>query len=209
MAEKELAAAKQNQRKALKQEQDAQKAQQKIQTVEQAVNMVTASSKILSQFGMPWAIPVLALMWGTFIGSKIKAKQLSSEQYGEGTVELLEGGSHQSGNDIDLGTKKDGTKRRAEGGEFFAVINRRSSRKYRKEIPQLINALNNDTFADKYMHAYDATNAQIIPIFEGVTQLNSIAKDMREINERGRQTVIYTADGWIEKRGNVTRIIKK
>ena len=59
------------------------------------------------------------------------------------------------------------------------------------------------------MHAYDATNAQIIPIFEGVTQLNSIAKDMREINERGRQTVIYTADGWIEKRGNVTRIIKK
>ena len=209
MAEKELAAAKQNQRKALKQEQDAQKAQQKIATVEQAVNMVTASSKILSQFGMPWAIPVLALMWGTFIGSKIKAKQLTSEQYGEGTVELLEGGSHQSGNDIDLGTKKDGTRRRAEGGEFFAVINRRSSRKYRKEIPQLINALNNDTFADKYMHAYDATNAQIIPIFEGVTQLNSIAKDMREINERGRQTVIYTADGWIEKRGNVTRIIKK
>ena len=209
MAEKELAAAKQNQRKALKQEQDAQKAQQKIATVEQAVNMVTASSKILSQFGMPWAIPVLALMWGTFIGSKIKAKQLTSEQYGEGTVELLEGGSHQSGNDIDLGTKKDGTRRRAEGGEFFAVINRRSSRKYRKEIPQLINALNNDTFADKYMHAYDATNAQIIPIFEGVTQLNSIAKDMREINERGRQTVIYTADGWIEKRGNVTRIIRK
>lgn len=209
MAEKELAAAKQKQRKALKQEQDAQKAQQKIATVEQAVNMVTASSKILSQFGMPWAIPVLALMWGTFIGSKIKAKQLSSEQYGDGTVELMEGGSHQSGNDIDLGTKKDGTRRRAEGGEFFAVINRRSSRKYRKEIPQLINALNNDTFADKYMHAYDATNAQIIPIFEGTAQLNSIAKDMREINERGRQTVIYTADGWIEKRGNVTRIIKK
>lgn len=209
MAEKELATAKANQRKVLKQEQDAQKAQQKIQTVEQAVNMVTASSKVLSQFGMPWAIPVLALMWGTFIGSKIKAKQLSSEQYGDGTVELLEGGSHQSGNDIDLGTKKDGTRRRAEGGEFFAVINRRSSRKYRKEIPQLINALNNDTFADKYMHAYDATNAQIIPIFEGTAQLNSIAKDMHELNERGRQTVIYTADGWVEKRGNVTRIIKK
>lgn len=209
MAEKELAAAKANQRKALKQEQDAQKAQQKIQTIEQAVNMVTASSKVLSQFGMPWAIPVLALMWGTFIGSKIKAKQLSSETYGEGTVELLEGGSHQSGNDIDLGTKKDGTRRRAEGGEFFAVINRRSSRKYRKEIPQLINALNNDTFAEKYMRAYDATNAQIIPIFEGTAQLNSIAKDMHELNERGRQTVIYTADGWVEKRGNVTRIIHK
>ena len=209
MAEKELAAAKSQQRKALKQEQDAQKAQQKIATIQQAVDMTTASAKVLSQFGMPWAIPVLALMWGTFIGSKIKAKQLTSEQYGEGTVELLEGGSHQSGNDIDLGTKKDGTRRRAEGGEFFAVINRRSSRKYRKEIPQLINALNNDTFADKYMRAYDATNAQIIPIFEGTAQLNSIAKDMREMNERGRQTITYTADGWIERKGNVTRIIRK
>ena len=209
MAEKELATAKANQRKALKQQQDAQKAQQKIQTVEQAVNMVTASSKVLSQFGMPWAIPVLALMWGTFIGTKIKAKQLSQETYGEGTVELLQGGSHQSGNDIDLGTKKDGTRRRAEGGEFFAVINRRSSRKYRREIPALINALNNDTFADKYMRAYEATNSQIIPIFEGQAQLNSIAKDMREINERGRQTVVYTADGWVERKGNITRIVHR
>lgn len=209
MAEKELAAAKANQRKALKQEQDAQKAQQKIQTIEQAVNMVTASAKVMATFPFPYSLPVLALMWATFIGSKIKAKQLASESYGEGTVELLQGGSHQSGNDIDLGTKKDGTRRRAEGGEFFAVINRRSSRKYRKEIPQLINALNNDTFAEKYMRAYDATNAQIIPIFEGTAQLNSIAKDMHELNERGRQTVIYTADGWIEKRGNVTRIIRK
>lgn len=209
MAEKELATAKANQRKALRQQQDAQKAQQKIQTVEQAVNMVTASSKVLSQFGMPWAIPVLALMWGTFIGTKIKAKQLSQETYGEGTVELLEGGSHQSGNDIDLGRKKDGTRRRAEGGEFFAVINRRSSRKYRKEIPALINALNNDTFADKYMRAYDATNSQIIPIFEGQAQLNSIAKDMREINERGRQTIMYTADGWVERKGNITRIVHR
>lgn len=209
MAEKELAAAKQQQRKALKQEQETQKQQQKIQALEQAVNMTTASAKVMASIPFPYSLPVLALMWATFIGSKLKAKQLATEQYGEGTVELLQGGSHQSGNDIDLGTKKDGTRRRAEGGEFFAVINRRSSRKYRKEIPQLINALNNDTFADKYMRAYDATNAQIIPIFEGTAQLNSIAKDMHELNERGRQTVVYTADGWVEKRGNITRIIHK
>lgn len=209
MAEKELAAAKAQQRKALKQEQEAQKAQQRIQTLEQATNMVTASAKVMATFPFPYSLPVLALMWATFIGSKVKAKQLASEQYGEGTVELLEGGSHQSGNDIDLGTKKDGTRRRAEGGEFFAVINRRSSRKYRKEIPQVINALNNDTFAEKYMRAYEATNAQIIPIFEGQAELHSIAKDMREMNERGRKTVMFTADGWIEKKGNVTRIIHK
>lgn len=209
MAEKELAAAKAQQRKALKQQQEAQKAQQKIQTIEQAVNMVTATAKIFGTMPIYLAIPAVALMWAAFAVSKVKANQLKSEQYGHGTVELLEGGSHQSGNDIDLGRKKDGTRRRAEGGEYFAVINKRSSRKYRKEIPQLINALNNDTFAEKYMHAYDATNAQIIPIFEGTAQLNSIAKDMREMNERGRQTVVYTADGWVEKRGNITRVVHK
>ena len=51
---------------------------------------------------------------GEFAASKIKAAQLAkqtggtggTETYGDGTVELLEGGSHQSGNDIDLGTNR-------------------------------------------------------------------------------------------------------
>lgn len=208
MAEKELAAAKQNQRKALKQQQEAQKQQQRLQTIEQAVNLVTGTAKIIGQFGMPWAIPMIALMWGAFAASKIKSKQLTSEQYGEGTVELLEGGSHQSGNDIDLGTKKDGTKRRAEGGEFFAVINKRNSRKYRKEIPDIINSLNKGNFAEKYTKAYDGGMA-VIANFDGKAELTSIAKNIGEMNERGKQTsVIYTLEGRVEKRGNVTRIIK-
>lgn len=208
MAEKELAAAKQNQRKALKQQQEAQKQQQRLQTIEQAVNLVTGTAKIIGQFGMPWAIPMIALMWGAFAASKIKSKQLTSEQYGEGTVELLEGGSHQSGHDIDLGTKKNGTKRRAEGGEFFAVINKRNSRKYRKEIPDIINSLNKGNFAEKYTKAYDGGMA-VIANFDGKAELTSIAKNIGEMNERGKQTsVIYTVDGRVEKRGNVTRIIK-
>ena len=207
MAEKELAAARTQQRKALKQQAETQKQQQRLQTIEQAVNMVTASAKVLSQFGMPWAIPVLALMWGTFLATKVKAKQLANEQYGEGTVELLEGGSHASGNDIDLGTKKDGTKRRAEGGEFFAVINKRSSRKYRKEIPQIINSLNRGDFAEKYATAYNGD--VVIAKFDGKTELKSIATDMREMNERGKHIITYTADGWIERKGNNTRIVHK
>lgn len=208
MAEKELAAAKQNQRKALKQQQEAQKQQQRLQTIEQAVNLVTGTAKIIGQFGMPWAIPMIALMWGAFAASKIKSKQVTSEQYGEGTVELLEGGSHQSGNDIDLGTKKNGTKRRAEGGEFFAVINKRNSRKYRKEIPDIINSLNKGNFAEKYTKAYDGGMA-VIANFDGKAELTSIAKNIGEMNERGKQTsVIYTLEGRVEKRGNVTRIIK-
>ena len=207
MAEKELALAKSNQRKALKQQEDAQRAQQKLQGVEQAVNMTTASAKIFGEFGW-YGIPLIALMWGAFAASKLKAMQLKNEQYGDGTVELLQGGSHQSGNDIDMGTKADGTRRRAEGGEFFAVINKRMSRKYRKEIPNIINSLNRGDFAQKYSSAYDGGMA-VIANFDGKAELTSIAKDMHEINERDKSAkVIYTIDGRIEKKGNVTRIIK-
>jgi hypothetical protein len=209
MAEKELAQAKSQQRKALKQQQDAQKAQQKIQAIEQAVNMTTATAKIFSSMPIYVAIPAIALMWASFLASKMKAKQLTTEQYGNGTIELLEGGSHQSGNDIDLGTKKDGTRRRAEGGEFFAVINKRMSRKYRREIPDLINSLNKGTFSENYVRANDNVNMQILPIFEGQAELTSIAKNIGEINERSKKTIVYTAEGWIEKVGNVTRIVKK
>ena len=207
MAEKELAQAKQQQRKALKQQQEAQKQQQKLQTIEQATNLATSAAKILGQFGF-YGIPLVALMLAAFAATKIKAKQLSNEQYGEGTVELLEGGSHQSGNDIDLGTKKDGTRRRAEGGEFFAVINKRNSRKYRKVIPDVINSLNRGDFAEKYTQAYDGGMA-VIAQFDGKAELTSIARNIGEINERGKQTsVVYTMEGRVEKRGNVTRIVK-
>ncbi len=210
MAEKELNAARAQQRKALRQEQEAQKAKQRIESLEQATNMLTASTKIYKDFGMPYAIPIIAMMWGSFLATKIKAKQLTAtEQYGDGTVELLEGGSHQSGNDIDLGRKKNGTRRRAEGGEFFAVINKRNSRRYRKEIPQVIKSLNDGTFATKYMHTYEAAEAQIVPIFQGKMELEAIAKDMHEINERGKSHITYTADGWVERKGNITRIVKK
>lgn len=209
MAEKELAAAKQQQKKALKQQQEAAKQQQKLQTIEQAVNLVTGTAKIIGQFGMPWSIPLIALMWGAFAASKIKAKQLESEQYGEGTVELLEGGSHASGNDIDLGVKKNGKRRRAEGGEYFAIINKKSSRKYGKQIPEIIDSLNKGVFAEKYANAYEGGNT-IIATFDGKAELKSIASDMREMNERGKGTIVtYTVDGRIEKRGNITRIIKK
>ena len=208
MAEKELAAAKLQQKKALRQQQEAQKASQRLQTIEQAVNMVTATAKIFGQFPIYLAIPLVALMWGAFAASKVKAKQLEKEQYGEGTIELLEGGSHQSGNDVDLGRKKDGTRRRAEGGEFFAVFNKRSSRKYRKEIPAIVNSLNRGDFAERYASAYDGASITIAR-FDGKAELKSIASDMREMNERNKTTITYTADGWIEKRGNITRIVHK
>lgn len=196
-ARKELELAQKNQRKALQEQQKAQKQQLAIQSVEQASNLVTASAKIWAQLGFPLAIPALAIMWATFAASKIKAMQMTkqssaygTETYGEGHVELLQGGSHQSGNDIDLGRKKDGTRRRAEGGEFFAVINKRSSRKYRSVIPDVINSLNNETFAQKYLTAYDGAKGLTVNVAASDGKdLRGMSDDVRHIRRQGERRV--------------------
>lgn len=191
-ARKELDLAKKNQEAALKEREKAQKAQLMMDSISQASNLISASALIWSQLGFPWAIPALAVMWGSFAAAKIKAKEMTSqknETYGEGTVELLQGGSHQSGNDVDLGRKKDGTRRRAEGGEFFAVINRRSSRKYRRTIPDVINALNSGTFEDKYLHAYDGGQTVMVNVEEKNSDLRRLTDDVHGIRQQGmRQT---------------------
>ena len=209
-AQKELDMAKRNQEKALAEQRKAQKAQAAIQTIQQAGDLVTASAMIWSQLGFPWAIPALAIMWGSFAASKIKAAQMAkSETYGDGTVEMLVGGSHQSGNDIDLGTKPDGTRRRAEGGEFFAVINKRSSRKYRNIIPDVINSLNNGTFAAKYMNAYAGGDGVTFNVQNQSSDLRELSDDVREIREQNKRRIIVDKDGNdIEIYKNLTRKIK-
>lgn len=220
-AQKELDLAKKNQEKALKEQQKAQKQQAAIQTLQQIGNMVTATALIWSQLGFPFAIPAIAVMWASFAASKIKAAQLAkqtggtggtggTETYGDGTVELLEGGSHQSGNDIDLGTKPDGTRRRAEGGEFFAVINKRSSRRFRKIIPDVINSLNNGTFAHKYLKSYSGGDGLTLNVTGQSPDLRNLSDDVREIKEQNRRRVYVDGDGnTIESYKNLKRKIKR
>lgn len=217
-AQKELDLAKKNQEKALKEQQKAQKQQAAIQTLQQIGNMVTATALIWSQLGFPFAIPAIAVMWASFAASKIKAAQLAkqtgetggTETYGDGTVELLEGGSHQSGNDIDLGTKPDGTRRRAEGGEFFAVINKRSSRRFRKIIPDVINSLNNGTFAHKYLKSYSDGDGLTLNVTGQSPDLRNLSDDVREIKEQNRRRVYVDGDGnTIESYKNLKRKINR
>lgn len=217
MAQKELDVAKKNQEKALKEQQKAQKAQAAIQTIQQIGNLVTASALIWSQLGFPFAIPAIAIMWGSFAAAKIKAAQLSksanaggSESYGDGTVEMLAGGSHQSGDDVDLGTKPDGTRRRAEGGEFFAVINKRNSRRFRRIIPDVINSLNRGTFAQKYLNAYNTDGVNVTVQQNNAPDLRDLKNDVREIKEQNRRRRYVDSNGnVIEVYKNLTRKIKK
>lgn len=219
-AQKELALAKKNQEQAIKEKQKAQKAQLAIDTITQASSLVTASANIWASLsGIPYVGPALAAaalvtMWATFAAAKIKAYQVTqqqaTEQYGDGTVELLQGGSHASGRDIDLGTKRDGTRRRAEGGEFFAVINKRNSRRYRDVIPDVINSFNNGTFADRYQRANAAMAGYAVGMIGGgTTDVSGLERDVAAIRKQGDQIQYVDGQGnTVIRYKNLTRKIK-
>lgn len=220
-AQKELQLAQRTQAKAIAEKEKAQRAQLAIDTVTQASSLITATANLWSSLGgIPVVGPALALaaiaaMWVSFGVAKIKAAQVAgsgaSEQYGEGTVELLEGGSHASGKDIDLGVKRDGTRRRAEGGEFFAVINKRNSAKYRNVIPDVINSFNDGTFADRYQRANTVLSGVALSVVGGHSSVDvsRIEKDVRAIREQGDEVRFLDSNGnMVIRYKNLTRKIK-
>lgn len=217
MAQKELELAQKNQAKAVAEKQKAERAQRAIDTITQASSLVTASANIWSSLsaipvvGPSMAVAAIATMWASFAAAKVKAAQVSkTEKYGEGTVELLEGGSHASGHDIDLGRKKDGTRRRAEGGEYFAIINKRSSRKFRRTIPDVIKSLNDGTFADRYQRASARMDNYVIQMPDGGrTDLKLLESDVAAIRKQGEETRFIDKDGSVVVRyKNLTRKIR-
>ena len=218
MAQKELALAKSNQEKALKEKEKAQKAQLLMDSLEQASSLITATANIWKAFsgagvvGIALAAVATATMWGAFLAAKIKAGQITqpTETYGDGTVELLQGGSHASGHDIDLGTKPDGTKRRAEGGEFFAVINKRNSRRFREIIPDVINSFNDGTFAARYQRANTAMAGYAVSMIGGgTTDVSRLERDVSAIRKQGDCTQYNDGQGnVIYKYKNLTRKVK-
>lgn len=217
-AQKELALAKKNQDAAIKEKQKAQKAQLDIDSITQASSLITATAQLWSALGgVPVVGPALAIaaittMWGTFAAAKIKAAQVTSqsEQYGEGGLEFLEGGSHASGNDIDLGVENKRHKRmRAEGGEALAIISKKRTRQYRDILPGIIESLNKGTFEQSYMQSFAAP---IGPQLAGVSQTTDISKlerDVTRIKEELGYKYYSEPDRTIVKKGNLTKIIKK
>ena len=212
-ARKELELAKSNQAAAIEEQKKAQRAQMLIDSAMQASSLVTASANIwkalsgITPIGPALAIAAIGTMWGSFAAAKIRAAQIT-EQYGEGTVELLQGGSHASGHDIDLGTKKDGTRRRAEGGEYFAVINKRNSRKYGSLIPEVINSLNNGTFSERFAKAGEEMAGAVLAM-GGNTNIVGLEKDVRAIRQQGEESRYTDREGnTIIRYRNLTRKIK-
>ena len=217
-ARKELEQERKNQQEKQKLLEEAQKRQEALNTVIQASSLITAAAQLWSTMsGIPVVGPALAAaaiaaMFGSFAVAKIKANQVTaSAQYGEGGLEFLEGGSHASGNDISLGTRNSkGKNMRAEGGEALAIINRRNTRRYRKQLPGIIESLNNGTFEDKYLNAFANSGERSISISQSNSiDLSNLESDVKSIR-RSNETRYYTApDGTvIMQYKNLKRIIK-
>ena len=215
-AQKELDLARNNQRKALQEQAKAQRQQEAINALSQTSDLITATAGIWKTFPNPLiAVPMIAIMWASFAASKIKAMQMTrqnTETYGEGTVELLHGGSHASGRDVDLGTKPDGTRRRAEGGEFFAVINKRASRRYRHVFPQVIRSFNNCQFEEFCRNAYNADGLTVNTSFMDMRRIENDVRALREASDKqakGHRFVTMPDGTVIEYYKNTKRIYKK
>ena len=219
-AKKELEQEKKRQQEKQKLLEEAQKRQEAINTITQASSLVTASANLWSSFssipivGPALALAAIATMWTSFAVAKVKAKQVTasqSEEYGEGGLEFLEGGSHASGDDIDLGTSnKKGKRMRAEGGEALAIINKHKTRKYRKILPDVIDSFNKGTFEDKYLKAFDGPDGLSISLNANDSMdLSKLEDDVRSIR-RQNETKYYTMPNGtvIMQRKNVRRIIK-
>lgn len=219
-AKKELEQEKKNQQEKQKMLQAAQKRQEAMNTVTQASSLVTASANLWSSFssipivGPALALAAIATMWTSFAVAKIKAKQVTasqSDEYGEGGLEFLEGGSHASGDDIDLGVRnKKKHRMRAEGGEALAIISKKRTRKYKKILPDVINSLNKGTFEDKYLNAFASSDGLNISLnSNGSVDLSKIEDDVRSIRKQS-ETKYYTLPNGtvVIQHKNVKRIIK-
>lgn len=212
VAQKELELAKKNQEKALKEQEKAQKAQKALDTLQQVSSLVTATAEIWKSFagagpaGIALAIAGTALMWGSFAAAKIKAAQLTKKEYGEGGLEFLDGGSHASGNDIQIGYTKEGKDRRAEGGEALAIIRKSQTRKYKKILPGVVEALNKGVFEQKYMGAYEMGGLNI-EMVNSAADLKTLENDVKEIKKQGERRYFVDGKGRIiETYKNLRRI---
>lgn len=217
---KELQQEKKNMQEKQKLLEQAQKRQEAINTVTQASSLITASANIWSAMsGVPIIGPALALaaiatMWTSFAVAKVKAKQATAaanQEYGEGGLEFLEGGSHASGNDIDLHQKNsEGKNMRAEGGEAMAIINKRNTRKYRRVLPDIVDSLNKGTFENKFSQAFDKADslqAQMITV-QTTTDLSNIERGVEAIKKQNSERIYPLGDGrTLIIKGNVKRYI--
>ena len=138
LAQKNLADEKAARDKALKEEQDAVRAKNALETLQQTTSLITASANIFQSLsgipfvGVPLAIALIATMFTAFAAAKINATKASKTPLRKGGK--LSGPDHESGGiDILIGGKP--SQYEAEGDEW--VINRMASNEHDRFLDRL------------------------------------------------------------------------
>lgn len=206
-AQERLKASEKAQEKALEKQKKIAKAQNRIQTVEQATNLVTASAKIWGALGgiPPLAIAAIATMWGSFTAAKVQASKLTKKKFKKGGVELLGGGTHESGNDTYLGFQSEGKPAFGERGEAVGIVNAKAVNEIGfPTIKTIFNALNSGRIknnslelAKSALSLSDKNGGSVVVnnktdnrgLEKGINQIAENTKTKRFINSRGNEVV--------------------
>lgn len=208
--QKDLANAQANQRKALQEQEKAERAQRRIQTIEQATNLVTAIAKVFSSVPFPLNIAASALMLGAFVSAKVQASRLAKREFAEGDFQILEGGSHASGNDIPLGTRsKDGRQEFAEGGEARIILSKSSTSKYRQLLPDIYQALKAKRFEHEFQRIGKPVSDTAVIVQAGGTSVNTklMENELRAIRRNGEEKTYVDGKGrTVTKYKNLTTV---
>ncbi len=202
LAQKELNNAQKEQEEAFKIKEDAVKRQQALDTAMQTTSLITATANLWKSLsGVPFigaalAIAATATMWGSFAMSKVKAKEVTqSQEYGEGGMEFLEGGSHASGNDISIGTTKSGKHRKAEGGEALIVINRRNTSKYKEQLPRIVESLNKGVFEDRFSRVFSSIGLNVQHTNNPNINLGRLERGISTLVKQGERNTYTDSQG--------------
>ena len=210
-AQKELQLKKKQEADALKEKKKAQKAQAAIDTITQTTGLLTASVNIWKSLsGIPFIGPALAVaavgtMWASFAANKVKAKQAAKQEFSDGGLEFLGGGTHASGNDTHIGFNSRGQDMRAEKGEAVAVINPKNTRKYRSELPKIIKSLNSGIFEKAYSKSFIDENNNVI-FAKDNSDFSKMENSLEAIRENGERRTYIDGEGrLVEVYKNVKR----
>lgn len=206
-AGRRLNSAKQAQRNALREQEKATKAQQRLETIAQASSIITASANIFQALspGFPYTLPVAiaatGAMIGAFINSKVQAKKVAQASYGEGGDFDISGGSHSSGNDVSLGVHG-GVERRVEGGEKAAIFNRKAVKRYgRGALSSIIKDINKGVFDKKRSESFHVGDdmINIVNTNSGSEELLAENKKLRHELKSAIENIPQSVQHWDEK----------
>ena len=177
--------------------------QRQLSQLETVASLGTAIANLFKSLtaGGAVGVAIAAAASAALLGAFTQARQQANSvvKYGAGHVETIQGGSHASGHDSPLAYDSQGRERRVEGGEMFAVINRKAVGRYGNGmIEDVINSIN----AMNYK-GVDAVKVAMVG-----TDLSKIERNLDTLVGNSDGRVMMDADGnMIVKRNNFIKKI--